>query len=96
MDRILNSNQIVKGIKPIKSKPTLNSGSFDKTKPIGEHNFPLTKYTNWEIYGYKKDRLTGIKRPHWLNKVLPTGQSLTPQKVGLDGFFTVKPINQIE
>ena len=90
----LNS-KIIKGIKPIKNKPTYNQGRFNKNLPIEEHNFPLSKYTNWEIYGYKKDPVTGIKRPYWLNKVLPTGQSLTPKKVGLDGFFTVKPTNQI-
>ena len=94
-DKILNSHQIIKGVKPIKNKPTYNDGGFDKTRPLGAHNYPLSKYTNWEIYGYKKDKLTGIKRPYWLNKTLPTGQALTAQIVGLDGFYNVKPKNQV-
>lgn len=56
---------------------------------MGEHNFPLSKFTLWKIYGYRKDPYTGIKRPHWLEKKLPTGQQLTPRMVGLDGFFKV-------
>ena len=95
MDRILNPHQIIKGIKP-KQKATFNQGSFDRNKPIWEHNFPLTKYTIWDIYGYRKDKLTGLKRPYWIKKTVPTGASLTPKKVGLDGFFTVRPINQIK
>jgi hypothetical protein len=86
----------VKGVKS-ENRPTYREKPFifDKSKPISEHNFPITKYTNWEIYGYRKDKLTGIKTPYWLNKVLPTGRPLTPQLVGLDGFFTVKPTEQI-
>ena len=68
---------------------------FNKEMPISPHNFPLTKYTKWEIYGYKKDKLTGIRYPYWLDKVLPTGVALTPKKVGLDGFYTVKPTYQM-
>jgi len=93
-NKILNP-QIIKGINPIKNKPTFNSGRFDKSLPLGEHNFPMTKYTTWQIYGYIKDKYTGLKRPRWITKVLPTGRPLTPKIVGLDGFFTVKPLNQI-
>lgn len=91
---ILDQTEIIKGIKPIKIKPTYNDGRFDKRLPLGPHNYPLTKYTKWEIYGYKKDKLTGIRYPYWLDKVLPTGVPLTPKKVGLDGFYNVKPIYQ--
>ena len=62
---------------------------------MGEHNFPLTKYTTWDIYGYIIDKNSGLKRPRWIKKVLPTGKPLTPRMVGMDGFFTVKPLNQI-
>ena len=91
---ILTNPKIITGIKS-KTPPTFNSGRFDKNQPLGEHNFPLTKYTVWNIYGYKKDKLTGLKKPFWLEKVLPTGKPLTPKLVGLDGFFTVQPKNQI-
>jgi hypothetical protein len=95
MNRILQTNQIITGVKTKKNKATFNSGSFDKKLPLGEHNFPLTKYTTWSIYGYVKDRYTGLKRPRWETKVLPTGKPLRPRDVGMDGFFTVKPLNQI-
>ena len=94
-NRILETNQIIKGVKNIKFKPTYNSGSFDKTKPIGEHNFPLTQRTVWDIYGYRRDPLTGIKRPYWMQKILPTGRTLTPKMCGLDGFFDVKSKQQM-
>jgi len=93
-DKILNSNQIITGVKS-KTPPTFNDGFFDKTKPLGEHNFPLTKYTDWDIYGYKKDPLTGIKRPYWLTKRFPTGRPINAKMCGLDGFFTIKPKQQV-
>ena len=90
-----NPNRIVRGVKP-KIRPYRdNDVLFEKTIPLGMHNFPLTKYTNWKIYGYKKDPFTGMKRPFWMNKKLPTGRELTPQMCGLDGFFDVKAINQV-
>lgn len=88
-------NQIAKGIKPIKNKPTFNSGGFNKELPISEHNFPLTKYVDYRIFGYKKDRITGIKRPDWVLYRGVTGQPVTPKKVGLDGFYHVIPLNQV-
>ena len=94
MMTILSNPRIITGINP-KIKPTFNSGSFNKELPLGEHNFPLTKYTDWKIYGYKKDPFTGIKRPYWLTKRLPTGRQINPKMVGLDGFFDVKPTNQV-
>ena len=90
---ILNSNKIIKGISPIREKPTFGSDPhfrFDKTKPMGEHNFPLSTWTLFHIYGYRKDPITGIKRPYWLTKRLPTGRTLNPRMVGLDGFFDIK------
>ena len=90
---ILNS-QIIKGIKP-KERPTYRGGSFNKNKPLGEHNFPLTKYVHYKIYGYKKDPYTGIKRPYWMEKKVPTGRNLTPRMCGLDGFFDVKATKQV-
>ena len=96
-DQILNSHQIIKGVKPLKDKPKYGDEAFtfNKEFPLGMRNFPLTKYTDWKIYGYKKDPYTGIKRPYWLTKRLPTGQQLNPQMCGLDGFFDVKATNQV-
>jgi len=91
---ILNNPTIITGVKS-KTPPTFNDGSFDKNKPLGEHNFPLTKYTTYKIYGYKKDPLTGIKRPFWMTKKHPTGRPLNARMCGLDGFFDIKPINQV-
>ena len=93
---ILNS-QIIRGINPIKQKPKYGDKAFtfDKTFPMGPMNFPLTKYTDYKIYGYKKDPFTGMKRPHWLTKRVPTGRKITPKMCGLDGFFDIKPINQV-
>jgi hypothetical protein len=83
-------------MKPIKERPYRDSDVlFDKELPITKHNFPLTTYTNWKIYGYKKDPLTGIKRPYWLDKRLPTGRPLTPKMCGLDGFYDVRSTNQV-
>ena len=69
---------------------------FHKDQPIHAHNFPLTKWTIWKIYGYRKDPLTGIKTPYWLTKKLPTGKSISARDVGLDGFFDIKATNQVE
>jgi len=93
---MLDNSNIITGVKPIKNKPTYNQGRFNKNLPLSEHNYPLTKYTTWDIYGYVKDKYTGLKRPRWVTKVLPTGKPLTPRMVGMDGFFTVKPLNQIK
>jgi hypothetical protein len=98
---ILDNRKIITGVKP-KIRPTHGNDQggdfdlkFDKTYPLGPHNYPLTKYTDWKIYGYRKDPFTGMKRPYWLTKRLPTGRPITPKMVGLDGFFDIKPINQV-
>lgn len=92
---ILDLSQIIKGVRPSKNnQPTYNGGRFDKTLPLGPHNTPISKYTKWKIYGYRKD-ITGMKTPYWLYKTLPTGVEITPKKCGLDGFFDVKACNQI-
>ena len=94
---ILDTNKIITGVKPISLSPTYRNEffKFNKKKALGEHNYPLTKYTEWKIYGYKKDKLTGIRTPYWISKTLPTGRPLTPKLVGLDGFYTVQPLNQV-
>jgi hypothetical protein len=101
MTILSNPKGIITGVKP-KIRPTHGNDpakefniEFDKTKPLAPHNFPLTKYTDWKIYGYKKDPYTGIKRPYWLTKRLPTGRPIEPKMVGLDGFFDIKPLNQV-
>jgi hypothetical protein len=58
------------------------------------YNYPLTQRTKYKIFGYKKDKYTGIRRPHWLKAELATGKALTPQTVGLDGFYNVEVISQ--
>ena len=86
-------------MKGIKTKiPATNRGfrPFNKALPLHPHNYPLSKITHWEICGYKKDPLTGIKRPYWITKDLPTGRELSPRLVGLDGFYNVKPTYQIQ
>jgi len=92
-----NPSQIVRGVKPLKQKPKYGDKAFtfDKEFQVNPYNFPLTKYTTYKIYGYTKDPYTGMKRPHWLTKQFPTGSEVTPRKCGLDGFFDIKPINQI-
>lgn len=93
---MMNNPTIITGIKPIKSKPTYNQWHpFNKRMPVSGHNFPLTNYTDWDIYGYKRDPFTGIKRPHWLTKRLPTGAPIEAKAVGLDGFFTCIPKQQV-
>jgi hypothetical protein len=84
---------LIRGVKS--AKATYNDICFQKNKPLGPHNFPLSKFTTMRIFGYKKDRITGIKRPYWLDKTFPTGAEITPQKCGLDGFYDIKPVNQI-
>lgn len=94
---ILNNKNIIRGIKPIRERATFGQDPnfiFDKKKPIAPHNFPLSTWTEYKIYGYRKDKITGIKRPYWLTKRLPTGRPLTPKMVGLDGFFDIQS-NQI-
>ncbi len=94
---ILSNQKIITGIKPkIRPKYGDEAFKFDKTIPLNTMNFPLTKYTHWKIYGYRKDPFTGMKRPFWLNKKLPTGHKITPKLCGLDGFYDIKPTHQIE
>ena len=92
--KILNPNQIIKGIKLVKQIAKVpEKFIFNKEKPIWEHNYPMTRTTHWEIHGYKKD-IAGIRRSHHITKDLPTGAELSPRLVGLDGFYTVKPTYQ--
>lgn len=93
-DKILNSHQIIKGIKLVKQKPKVpKEFIFNKNKPIGPHNYPMTRTTHWQIHGYKKD-IAGIRRSYHITKDLPTGTELSPRLVGLDGFYSVRPTYQ--
>jgi hypothetical protein len=56
------------------------------------HNYPLSRKTKYKIFGYKKRGV--LKEPHWITVDLATGSNLTPQKVGLDGFYSVEPLSQ--
>lgn len=78
---------ILKGIKPIKQQPDDKGFPFDKTKPIGAYNFPMSKFTVWKAFGYKIDD-TGFKTPYWITKTLPTGVAFIPdldQVISVDG-----------
>ena len=92
INRIMDTTNIIKGVKP-KVRPTYNGGRFRKDKPLSEHNFPLSKTTHYQIYGYRKDK-SGIKRPYWMEKIVPTGRHLTPRMCGLDGFYDIKATKQ--
>lgn len=89
---VLDNPGRIKGIKLIKSKPDPREFLFDKSQPLSPFNFPLTKTTLYKIFGYRIDKVSGIKRPFWLKKRVPTGTPLRPQMCGLDGFFQVEPI----
>lgn len=86
----------IQGINNVKALPTNRGIQFQKAKPMTMHNYPLTKKTKYKIYGYKyRDKSNMIiKDPYWLTVEIATGKKLTPQSVGLDGFFDVKPISQ--
>lgn len=68
--------EILKGIKPIKERSTNRGFSFDKTKPIDAHNFPLSKVTEWYAFGYRL--VNGKKVYDWITKRLPTGRAFVP------------------
>lgn len=87
------SDKVSFGVKNIKDIPTNRGLQFQKEKPLTPYNFPLTQNTTYKIFGYKKDHI-GIRRPHWVGTTIPTGRQLTPQMVGLDGFYSVKIIHQ--
>lgn len=91
---ILDNPRIITGVKS-KLRATYGDGSFQKNQPLGPHNFPLSKYVTMRIYGYKKDPLSGIKRPYWLTKKFVTGRPITPKQCDLDGFYDIQPINQV-
>ena len=78
--------KIIQRIKP-KVKPTNRAFDFQKEKPITPYNFPLSRTTTWKAFGYKKDS-AGIKRPHWIEKTLPTGHAFVPD---LDEVISVYP-----
>ena len=93
MSILSNPKGIITGVKPLKEQPKMANYpeiQFDKNKPIDAYNFPLSKWTIWKICGYKKDPYTGIKRPYWITKKLPTGKSINPRDVGMDGFLDIK------
>ena len=84
----------IQGINNLRKLPTNRGFQFQKEKPMTMHNYPLTKKTKYKIYGYRKDGIAGLKKPFWITAEIPTGKKLTPQSVGLDGFYTVTPISQ--
>lgn len=81
---------IIKGINPIKDRPTNRGFNFNKDKIITPYNYPLSKYTIWKIHGYRKEGPAGIKKPYWITKTLPTGQPLLCPE--LDGMYSATPI----
>ena len=77
---ILDSKEIIKGVSPVKIKPTNRGFDVDKSKPLGKDNFPLSTYTTWKANCYTKDA-AGIRRTMWLEKTLPTGIAFRPMEV---------------
>jgi len=84
---ILDPNLIIKNIKS-KEKPTNRGFQFQKEQPLGPYNSPLSRVTTWKAFGYKIDA-GGIKRPHWIEKALPTGKPFIPD---LDVVVSVHPL----
>lgn len=75
------------GIKAVKKENRpLERKQFDKTGAITPYNFPLSKFTKWFAFGYKTNKF-GIKRPYWIDKILPTGHAFLPD---LDEVITVR------
>lgn len=85
----------ITGVKNIKELPTNRGVQFQKRKPMTVWNHPLTRRTKYKIYGYKIDRSSGIRRPHWLKADFPTGRQITPEMLGLDGIYTIDVIGQV-
>ena len=83
----MNLTQIIKGIKNIKKeKQPINKGfEFDKELPITQHNFPLSKITEWYAFGYKI--INGKKVYDWITKRVPTGHPFIPD---LDKVLQIK------
>ena len=73
---ILDNPEIITGMKLKKeNRPDLPRFALDKTKPLGPYNFPLMKYAEYTIYGYKTDA-AGIKHPvSWVEN-LPIGKRI--------------------
>lgn len=72
----MNLEAILKGVKPIKSKPDNHGFRFDKTQPLHAHNFPMSKVTEWYAFGYRI--VNGRKVYDWITERLPTGQAFIP------------------
>ena len=73
---ILDNPEIITGMKlKPKNRPDLPQFKLDKTKPLGPYNFPLMKYAEYRLTGYKTDS-AGIRRPvSWIEK-LPIGKRI--------------------
>lgn len=87
---ILNNIGIT-GIKQ-KTSPTNRGMQFQKKHPITPYNYPLSQKTKYKIFGYKIQNF--VKKPYWLDAEIATGKQLTPQYVGLDGFYSVRIVGQ--
>ena len=77
---ILNNPKIITGMKlKPKNRPDLPRFKLDKTKSLGPYNFPVLKYAEYRIYGYKTDA-AGIKHPvSWIER-LPMGKRIRFEK----------------
>lgn len=75
----------ITGMKPVeKNRPTLDRLVFDKTKPLGPHNFPVYSYAKYRIYGYKRDA-AGMRHPVSWEETLPCGQRIRFNKADYPG-----------
>ena len=90
----MNLTEIMTGIKPIKQKP-IERFKFDKTEPIWEHNFPMSKFLKYYVTGFKRQGPAGIKRTFKVKKKVATGTDITAEIFGLDQILTIDKVEQI-
>ena len=90
----MDLTEIMKGINPIKQQP-IERFKFDKTKPLWEHNFPMSKFLKYYITGFKRQGPAGIKRPYKVKKQVATGTEITAELFGLDQIISIDKVEQI-
>lgn len=90
----MDLEEILKGINPIKQKP-IERFKFDKTKPIWEHNFPMSKFLYYFVSGFKRMGPAGILKPFKVKKKVATGTEINAELFGLDQIISIDKVKQI-
>jgi hypothetical protein len=71
---ILDNPKIITGMKlKPENRPDLERFELQKDKPLGPYNFPVLKYAEYTIQGYKLDA-AGLKHPVEWTERLPVGK----------------------